>query len=96
LIKSTQIGSIFAALELRKTLAQAAASHADVNDDLTAKWDAMQRYLHCCGGNNYLIGYNDYRSTPIGGNFSVPDSCCFEPHEGCGRHIFHLSDVQIR
>ena len=100
-----QIGSIFAALELRKTLAQAAASHADVNDDLnrygidpyiTAKWDAMQRYLHCCGGNNYLIGYNDYRSTPIGGNFSVPDSCCFEPHEGCGRHIFHLSDVQIR
>ncbi len=100
-----QIGSIFAALELRKTLAQAAASHANVNDDLnrygldhyvTAKWDAMQRYLHCCGGNNYLIGFNDYRSTPIGANFSVPDSCCFEQIDGCGHNIFHLSDVQIR
>lgn len=100
-----QIGSIFAALELRKVLAQAAASHANVNEDLklyninryiTNKWDAMQRYLHCCGGNNYLIGYNDYRSTPIGANFSVPDSCCFEPVEGCGRNIFHLSDVNIR
>jgi hypothetical protein len=100
-----QIGSIFAALELRKVLAQAAASHANVNDDLmlyginyyiTTKWDSMQRYLHCCGGNNYLIGFNDYRSTPIGYNFSVPDSCCFEPVEGCGRGIFHLSDVHIR
>jgi hypothetical protein len=29
-----QIGSIFAALELRKVLAQAAATYADVNDDL--------------------------------------------------------------
>ena len=62
---------------------------------ITAKWDAMQRYLHCCGGNNYRIGYNDYRTTPIGGNFSVPDSCCFEPTPGCGYHIFHKSDVQI-
>jgi len=100
-----QIGSIFASLELRKVLAQAAASHANVNEDLklygmdariTSKWDSMQRYLHCCGGNNYLIGFNDYRSTPIGANFSVPDSCCFEQIEGCGGNIFHLSDVQIR
>ena len=30
-----QIGSIFAALELRKVLAQAAATYADVNDDLS-------------------------------------------------------------
>ena len=29
-----QIGSVFAALELRKVLAQAAATYADVNDDL--------------------------------------------------------------
>ena len=29
-----QIGSIFAALELRKVLAQAAATYANVNDDL--------------------------------------------------------------
>jgi hypothetical protein len=62
---------------------------------ITYKWDAMQRYLHCCGGNNYRIGYNDYRTTPIGGNFSVPDSCCFQETPGCGYHIFHKSDVEI-
>jgi len=99
-----QIGTIFSALELRKVLAEAAASHSNVNYDLnrygieiyiTAKWDAMQRYLHCCGGNNYMVGYKDYRSTPIGANFSVPDSCCFEYVEGCGYQIFHKSDVEI-
>ena len=62
---------------------------------VTAKWDHMQHYLHCCGGNNYQIGYKDYRVTPIGQNFSVPDSCCFEYAEGCGYHIFHRSDVEI-
>ena len=56
----------------------------------------MQHYLHCCGGNNYRVGYNDYRSTPIGANFSVPDSCCFEYSEGCGYRIFHKSDVEIQ
>jgi hypothetical protein len=55
----------------------------------------MQRYLHCCGGNNYRIGYNDYRTTPIGANFSVPDSCCFQHVEGCGHDIFHMSEVEI-
>ncbi len=62
---------------------------------ITAKWDAMQHYMHCCGGNNYQVGYKDYRVTPIGQNFSVPDSCCFEYVEGCGYHIFHKSDVEI-
>ena len=42
-----------------------------------------------------MVGYKDYRSTPIGGNFSVPDSCCFEYYEGCGYQIFHKSDVEI-
>jgi hypothetical protein len=51
--------------------------------------------MHCCGGNNYQVGYKDYRVTPIGQNFSVPDSCCFEYVEGCGYHIFHKSDVEI-
>jgi hypothetical protein len=99
-----QLGTIISSLELRKVLAEAAASHTNVNFDLnrygieiyiTAKWDAMQRYLHCCGGNNYLVGYKDYRSTPLGANFSVPDSCCFEETPGCGYHMFHRSDVEI-
>jgi hypothetical protein len=47
----------------------------------------QKRYLHCCGGSGYLIGFNDYRSTPIDNIFSVPDSCCHEVHEGCGRNI---------
>ena len=55
----------------------------------------MQRYYHCCGGNNFLTGYNDYRSTPIGQNFSVPDSCCHQPSFGCGNNIFKQSDHQI-
>ena len=42
-----------------------------------------------------MVGYKDYRSTPIGANFSVPDSCCFEYYEGCGYQIFHKSDVEI-
>jgi hypothetical protein len=97
--------SIFISLELRTTISQAGITAAAVNDDLnrygtdasiTAKWDELQRYLHCCGGNGYLIGFNDYRSTPIGNNFSVPDSCCHEVHEGCGRSIFNVSPEQIR
>lgn len=100
-----QLGSIFISLELRTTISQAGITATSVNEDLnkygsdysiTAKWDELQRYLHCCGGNNYLIGFNDYRSTPIGQNFSVPDSCCHEPHEGCGQGVFRLSHDQVR
>lgn len=100
-----QLVSIFISLELRTTISQAGITAASVNEDLnrygidrsiTAKWDELQRYLHCCGGNNYLIGYNDYRSTPLGQNFSVPDSCCHEPHDGCGRGIFSMSSELIR
>ena len=100
-----QLGSIFISLELRTTISQQAITAAGVNEDLnkygvvssvTTKWDDLQRDLHCCGGNNYLTGYNDYRSTPIGINYSVPDSCCHEVHEGCGRGIFSVSLEQVR
>lgn len=100
-----QLGSIFTSLELRTTISQAGVGGADVNEDLmkygvdpsvTSKWDELQRYLHCCGGNNFLTGYNDYKATPIGQNFSVPDSCCHEPIEGCGHRIFKESPEQIR
>lgn len=100
-----QLGSIFISLELRTTISQAGIGAADVNEDLalygkdpaiTSKWDDLQRDMHCCGGNNFLTGYNDYRSTPIGQNFSVPDSCCHEPLENCGRNIFKETPEQIR
>jgi hypothetical protein len=99
-----QIGSIFMSLELRSVIEQEKVTAANVNDDLmlygvdhsiTAKWDELQRYYHCCGANNFLTGYNDYRSTPIGRNFSVPDSCCHQQTTDCGYGIFKQSEDQI-
>ena len=99
-----QLGSIFTSLELRSIIERAGVNSAEVNEDLklysvdpaiTAKWDDLQRTLHCCGGLNFLTGYNDYRPTPIGGQLSVPDSCCFEFQEGCGQGVFRLSPDQV-
>jgi hypothetical protein len=65
-----QLGSIFVSLELRSTIEQEKVTAAAVNEDLilygvdssiTAKWDELQRYFHCCGGNNFQTGYADYR-----------------------------------
>lgn len=102
---AAQLGSIFISLELRTTIEQAGVGAADVQKDLvlygenpaiTAKWDELQRYFHCCGGNNFLTGYNDYRTTPIGQKGNLPDSCCHEQHEGCGRGILRETPEEIR
>jgi len=95
-----QLGSIFTALELRTTVAHGGTvSPSAVIDELskygedsttTANWDELQRDLHCCGGSGgsvYGIGYKDFRSTPIGKNNSVPDSCCHQVSDGCGNGI---------
>ena len=63
---------------------------------ITAKWDELQRYYHCCGGQGLLLGYKDYRNTLIGQNFSVPDSCCLEISPGCGAYLFKTSNENIR
>ena len=40
--------------------------------------------------------YNvDVRTTPIGQNFSVPDSCCHVQSAGCGYRIFKESEDQV-
>lgn len=100
-----QCGSIFTSLELRTVVAQGAVGSSTVNKDLvnygvvpsiTNKWDSLQRDLHCCGGNNFLTGYTDYRNTPIGANSSVPDSCCHIISQDCGKNIFNQVDDQIR
>lgn len=100
-----QLISIFTALEVRTKVAQANIGLVTVNEDLnyygvdsatTAKWDILQSDLHCCGGNNFLTGYNDYRNTPMGKNFSVPDSCCHTRTQGCGRDLFRLQEAEIR
>ena len=41
------------------------------------------------------LTYYHPRSTPIGNNFSVPDSCCFDRHQGCGQGIFRNSPDQV-
>merc|ERR1711936_1258120 len=42
-------------------------------------------------------GSQDYQSTPIGQNRdSVPDSCCINQIEGCGKGMFNLSPQAIR
>ena len=56
----------------------------------------MQRDLHCCGGNGFLLGYSDYRSTPIGNNNSVPDSCCHKMTKDCGKNILQSSPADIQ
>ena len=43
----------------------------------------------------FIAGYNDYRSTPIGQNFSVPDTCCHTVAPNCGHYIFKDSTEQI-
>lgn len=100
-----RIGSIFVTLELRNIISQAAIGAADINEDLslygidasvTAKWDDLQQDLNCCGGHNFLTGYTDYRTTPIGKNNSVPDSCCLTVSQGCGSNIFILPQESIR
>eukprot|EP00096_Caligus_rogercresseyi_P012389 TRINITY_DN516_c0_g2_i1.p1 TRINITY_DN516_c0_g2~~TRINITY_DN516_c0_g2_i1.p1 ORF type:complete len:298 (-),score=83.43 TRINITY_DN516_c0_g2_i1:191-1084(-) len=100
-----QLGSIFTSLELRNHLVQNRLEQSAINEDLdkynvddsvTAKWDELQSGLHCCGGQNFLTGYNDYRNTAIGGNNSVPDSCCHEFMKGCGRGIFSRTETEVR
>lgn len=101
-----QLVSIFTALELRTIVAQSSLGATLVHDDLKlynespaikAKWDDLQRDLHCCGGNNFLTGFNDYLSTPLGSNHnSVPDSCCHKETKDCGKGIFIKSEADAR
>jgi hypothetical protein len=68
-----------------------------INPVVTKSWDDMQTHMMCCGGNNWHTGYNDYRGTPIGRDgSSVPDSCCIDPNEGCGRGILSQSAQAIQ
>jgi len=100
-----QLASIFTAIEVRTTITVAEYGGTNVVQSLekygedsavTAEWDTMQVEQRCCGGTNFLTGYMDYRNTPIGQqNHSVPDSCCHEMVEGCGRNMFHKTPEQI-
>ncbi len=66
-----QLISIFTALELRNEINQPGYGVSNVYQDLqlygedasaTAKWDDIQRDLHCCGGNGYRTGWQAYKN----------------------------------
>jgi len=92
-----QIFSVFSAMELRNIINTSVVPPGAVIDDMrnygevgfediTSKWDEMQRELRCCGGQDFDIGYQSWKSATIGINtHSVPDSCCHEETENCGQ-----------
>lgn len=61
-----QLAAIFAAMELRGVINRAEYVSIDILADLAdyeadyatrAKWDALQREFHCCGGINFNDGF---------------------------------------
>jgi len=95
-----QLFSIFTAFELRNKInretnipgvVEAMSRYTDPEDDtIKNNWDTMQRNLRCCGGINHETGYTQWGNVlkqqyqAIGTD--VPDSCCHEEVEGCGRN----------
>jgi len=84
-----QVFSIYTAFELRFKISSEVLPIADDNmqkylTDETIKynWDWMQRDLRCCGDRNYETGFQSWNSILNG---DVPDSCCHNVDEGCGR-----------
>ena len=74
---------------------------------VTHKWDKLQRdfrcinlflcfvtfcfLLRCCGGMHYEYGYIDWANVPSMRKRDVPDSCCHNIDEGCGRDKLAIS-----
>lgn len=48
---------------------------------VTQTWDIMQSDFKCCGVNNYTEWFN----VPLFTNKDVPDSCCKDFLDGCGK-----------
>jgi len=93
-----QLFSVFTAMELRNTIERQVVGtdlgremdkYGDPdNQDITDKWDEMQKELRCCGGEHFENGYHDWRNTnekSTLGQDDVPDSCCHEYKQGCGK-----------
>ncbi len=101
-----QLISIFTCLELRNQIElsgtythamnEELAQYGD-DDSITAKWDDLQRNMHCCGGFGHNVGWINYKN--VNNNFTkftkgVPDSCCLQYSEGCGRGILGIGNDQ--
>jgi len=101
-----QLFSIFTAFELRNTLNRVQIppgvqknmmlyenldNDPDWDDTVRNNWDSMQANLRCCGGLNYENGFMGW-SVVL--DQDVPDSCCHDVREGCGRGILSMSNNQ--
>jgi len=100
-----QLASIFFAMELRtevnKNITPTSEIIAELNQyglapEITSKWDTLQKEFHCCGGTGHLIGYENYRNTPLGAKNSVPDSCCVHYSENCGANMLQLIKLPFK
>jgi len=92
-----QLASVFTAMMLRTDLETEIANVANVvtdmeryeseDDSTKANWDSLQSSLRCCGGKRYEFGFRSWDRVSINGTkgHHVPDSCCHEQTEGCGR-----------
>ena len=100
-----QLASIFIFWQLRTEIQLGSIENSQIMEQLirygsdpkvTEYWDEMQQKLSCCGGLSWDEGYDDYRSTPIGINNSVPDSCCIHGKtSGCASDAFLWSTQQL-
>eukprot|EP00090_Calanus_glacialis_P025919 TRINITY_DN4064_c0_g1_i1.p1 TRINITY_DN4064_c0_g1~~TRINITY_DN4064_c0_g1_i1.p1 ORF type:complete len:293 (-),score=61.48 TRINITY_DN4064_c0_g1_i1:349-1227(-) len=85
-----QIFSVFTAFELRNKINMQRIPpnylenmrEYNRDDSITSNWDTMQRELRCCGGMHFEDGFNEWNTIMAG---DVPDSCCHEETEGCGK-----------
>lgn len=101
-----QLGSIYIIWNIKTLIDLGSVGGSDVLSSLslyqidsgvTQSWDEMQSRMMCCGGNNWHTGYTDYRGAPIAqAEDSVPDSCCINPYEGCGKGILKEAQKTIQ
>ena len=61
---------------------------AQQTQGVTATWDLIQHESKCCG----VDGFKDWETTPFAQGSNVPDSCCIEETEGCGKGAIQNPD----
>ena len=55
---------------------------------VTETWNILQHEAQCCG----VDTYQDWETVPFSQGSNVPDSCCVEPTDGCGKGAIQNPD----
>ncbi len=61
------------------------AREYDSDPGSASAWDSLQSTYVCCGGFDRNEGFNFWKDHMK--HDSVPDSCCLEENQGCGRKV---------